>query len=636
MKTDLFVESNKNLVERFKKIYFHLYTNSKVSRAEKLADDLSLIVLIQQLRRIPEVNETVQDFLKGLLTSAELILAIRHRTPDLRHDETFHIADETIREAFEELEDLDLSQAPAHTIGEAFQAIVGPRLRGEKGQFFTPHSLVQAIVEIVKPKPSDSILDPACGTGGFLVEANNFRRKSKAKVTGHLVGAEKDQDLCRLASIMIKLSAEQTAVAININSLDERQWKQAESAGSVPLQFDVILTNPPFGSKIGVTDSHILKAYALGHCWRRDDSTWHQTAAVASTQDPQTLFVELCVRRLRPGGRMGIVLPEGMFGNKQTGYVWQWLRQQGDIIALLDCPRTTFQPGTDTKTNVLFFRKSDAEEKIKSPVKVAVALRCGHDRRGRTHKPDGSRFEDDFAGIARAFDQTPSSEWTEVANPNWEYLVPRYYVKPRTASQHEAELLRGAKFSTLGALVKDGILSVKKGHEVGSESYGTGEIPFVRTSDLANFEITSDPTKSVGDQIYSKYASQQSLTAGDILLVVDGRYRIGTAALITDRNRKCVVQSHLRIISIRKPKKIDHYELLFALSLPSVKLAMRNLVFVQSTLGTLGSRLLELEIPLFSGDGLWRSRIESFRAALSQRDRLLGEIAQLNEFEVEL
>src|SRR5208283_5592642 len=111
-------------------------------------------------------------------------------------------------------------------------------------------------------------------------------------------------------------------------------------------------------------------------------------------------FIELCVKRLKPGGRMGIVLPEGVFGNRQEGYVWAWLRQQGRITALLDCPRTTFQPSTDTKTNVLFFEKSgiDSTEgaNSKGKVFVGVALRCGHDRRGRTHLPDGRAHDDDF------------------------------------------------------------------------------------------------------------------------------------------------------------------------------------------------------------------------------------------------
>ena len=93
---------------------------------------------------------------------------------------------------------------------------------------------------------------------------------------------------------------------------------------------------------------------------------------------------------------MGIVLPEGLFGNNRSGYIWDYLRATGAIEALIDCPRTTFQPGTDTKTNILFFRKG-AETK---EVQVSVAYSCGHDRRGRNILTDDQKVPDDFEKIA--------------------------------------------------------------------------------------------------------------------------------------------------------------------------------------------------------------------------------------------
>src|SRR5262249_26057814 len=161
---------------------------------------------------------------------------------------------------------------------------------------------------------------------------------------------------------------------------------------------DVVLTNPPFGSKIGVRDRDVLRTYDLAYQWVEGKGThWRRTDIVSSTQDPQILFLELCVNRLKPGGRLGIVLPEGVFGNKRRGYIWQWIRSKGRITALLDCPRTTFQPSTDTKTNVLFFERGDHAAAEAEWVRVAVAINCGHDRRGRTHYPDNHPYPDDFA-----------------------------------------------------------------------------------------------------------------------------------------------------------------------------------------------------------------------------------------------
>lgn len=119
-------------------------------------------------------------------------------------------------------------------------------------------------------------------------------------------------------------------------------------------------------------------------------------------------------------------------------------------------------------------------------------------------------------------------------------------------------------------------------------------------------------------------------------MVADGRYRIGATALLTARNTRCIVQSHVRIIRTPHPEQLDPFAVLYALNLPSVRLRVRNLVFVQSTLGTLGKRLLELEIPIFDEDGPWSGRIERFRLVLLERDRLLADIRSMSGPEYDL
>ena len=96
-------------------------------------------------------------------------------------------------------------------------------------------------------------------------------------------------------------------------------------------------------------------------------------------------------------------------------------------------------------------------------------------------------------------------------------------------------------------------LRISKGHEIGSEAYGTGDIPFIRTSDIANLEITHDPTFAVSEDIYAEYAPKQGLRAGDILFVNDGRYRIGNVCLLTELHTRIVIQSHFRVIRSARP-----------------------------------------------------------------------------------
>jgi type I restriction enzyme M protein len=612
----------------FKKLYYDLYTNSQSSRAERLVSDLSLLLLTKLAVEVNGGGKAIERFLAGEASADEALLPLLRRSYPKIVDERdrFGMGDPALRSSLRILEGVRLTQSPAHVLGDAFQALIGPRLRGDKGQFFTPRSLVRAMVGVVAPQPGESVLDPACGTGGFLAEAHRYQQEQGGRVTGRLVGVDKDHDLFRIASALLEITCGKRTELYNLNSLDVRETSVHPLADST---FDVVLTNPPFGSKIGVRDKEVLSEYALARQWieRRDDRTWSRAQSVASTQDPQILFLEMCVRKLKKGGRLGIVLPEGVFGNKRTGYIWHWLRSQGRVTSLLDCPRTTFQPGTDTKTNVLFFEKGAGSSE---EVRIAVALTCGHDRRGRTRTQDGRSYPDDFAALAKN-----SKGWKKVRLRHRDYLVPRYYLD-RELTREEQSLTEGAKFLSLGELRDRKTLTIRKGHEVGSHAYATGDVPFVRTSDVNNFEISVDPTKSVSESFYEEFAPQQKLRPGDVLMVVDGRYRIGTTALLTASNARCIVQSHFRIISITDDRVLDPYELLFALNLPSVKMQLRNLVFVQSTLGTLGNRLLELEIPVLHGDGPWKERLTSFRGLLQKRDESLALLKKMTVPDYEL
>lgn len=627
-----------SLAETFRRLYFHLYSNSNISRAERIMDDLSLLLLSKLIQeKDASAKEALARFQYLPSTANETLLPpLRVHFPELVDDQRgFNLTDDLIRWAFGELDGVELTSAPAHVLGDAFQALIGPSLRGDRGQFFTPTSLVRAMVRIVDPQPHESVLDPACGTGGFLSEAHLHQSQHGSPSASQLVGIDKDPDLARFCMAILEIVTGGRAEVFRSNSLDELEWNSSVQSTRKGDLFDVILTNPPFGARIGIRDPDVLRQFAFGHRWskERHSSEWFQTVDPVSSQHPQVLFLELCVRKLKPGGRLGIVLPEGMFGNKQQAYVWSWLRTQGHIFALLDCPRTTFQPSTDTKTNVLFFRKGDEDETAEphhDSVRVGVAIHSGHDRRGRTHFADGTSRPDDFRSLGDQYHNANggASAWQDVVLSNPEYVVPRYYMKREPLLAAEKEIVGTAPTATLRDLVLSDLLEIRKGHEPGADSYGTGSVPFIRTSDIINYELSADPSKGVSEDIYRRYSKQQQLQAGDILMAVDGRYRIGTTALITKNNYRCVVQSHFRILSPVAPSRLSSPELLFALNLPSVKSQIRNLVFVQSTLGTLGSRLYELRIPLLHGDGPWRERVDQFGYALQQRDQLLVDISK--------
>ena len=338
---------------------------------------------------------------------------------------------------------------------------------------------------------------------------------------------------------------------------------------------------------------------------------------MVKSQAPQILFIELCVKLLKPHGILSIVLPEGVFGNGTFGYIWDYLKHNGRIIAMIDCPRNTFQPSTDTKTNVLIFEKG---VEYSPNIMVAIAKECGHDKRGRVITSNGQPWQNDFAVISDAYRSCDDRIWHR-ANLTGSYFVPRYL-----ASKAEYSYKNG--FITIGEMIKQGFLKKKKGKEIGSESYGTGDIPYIRTSDINNFEISSDPTNSVSEEIYEQYAKQQGLSVGDILFIADGRYRIGKTAIITPHNIKCLIQSHIVILSLKDTAPFTPYELLYCLNTDIVQEQIRSYVFIQSTLGTLGNRILEIEIPLPEKNDEWTKKIHAFQNNIEMRARCLDTLKQ--------
>jgi len=605
----------------FKNIYYNLYSNGTSSRAERIVSDITKILMCKLICENHHDN-TIRQYISGDSQLENTVLPIvKKEYPQLFEQfEGFSLSDNSIRYCFSELENLKLSKAPAHIIGDAFQAIIGPQIRGDKGQFFTPKNIVQCMIEILNPQNGDTIIDPACGTGGFLSESHIILLRKHPALNTHYIGIDKDKDLSDLAFAMTEVISHGQSNIYNYNSL-EIKFKN-HPLHSLLGTADIVLTNPPFGTKIGITDKEILKHYEFGYNWvnSKKEDEWYKLDIVSKSQDPQILFLELCINLLKQDGKLGIVLPEGVFGNKSYGYVWKYLLSKGKILGMIDCPRNTFQPSTDTKTNILFFQKGASETKATSW--IAIAKHCGHDKRGRLFSSNGQPIANDFEIISQEYKTKETSENWLCANLDGKYFVPRYY----TTQKESVALESYGEITTLGELIEAQYLTIRSGHEIGSDAYGTGNIPFVRTSDINNFEISCDPTNSVSEDVYLQYKDQQKLEIGDILFIADGRYRIGKTAILNAHNIRCIIQSHIDILSLNGEGPISPYELLYILNLPSVQNQIRSLIFIQSTLGTLGNRIKEIRIPIPTKTEDWGQNISDFQNSIDVRAKLLSEI----------
>jgi type I restriction enzyme M protein len=262
-----------------------------------------------------------------------------------------------------------------------------------------------------------------------------------------------------------------------------------------------------------------------------------------------------------------------------------------------------------------------------------VAHSCGHDRRGRPLVRDG-RVDDEFPEVAAAYARRSFGSHlgflVDERDLTPGYLVPRYYdpdlkrALERCAEQDDARLV------SIGELVDQGALRISKGHEPGAEAYGTGTVPFIRTSDVANWEVSCDPTKSVSDEVYAAFAARQELRPFDVLFVNDGRYRIGQTCMLTEDSVRSVIQSHFRILRADEAQGLSPFLLLYLLKRPIIARQLASKVIIQSTIATLGDRLGELVIPIPRSPEVRRAISARVREIIEGRAALLGAARKID------
>jgi type I restriction enzyme M protein len=320
--------------------------------------------------------------------------------------------------------------------GMAYEAITSHTLKQRRGQFFTPRNVIRMMVEMADPKPGQMVLDPACGSGGFLVVTLAHVRRQFLKEAGGnpdypvpselkraegptrryaqtcLFGIDVDSDLRKAARMNMVMNNDGHGNILCFNNLeygveDRRspEMDEFERRGGGHGKFDFVFTNPPFGSKIPVTDSAVLSEFDLGHAWNRVGETW-QRAAPQKKVPPEILFIEACYKFLKPGsGVMAIVLPNGILGNPgpQMEAVRWWMLYKMELLASVDLPAETFLPQVSVQASCVFLRRRDDSElrllgneaPKQRPVFMAIAEECGHGRRGETRYvrgPDGEEI----------------------------------------------------------------------------------------------------------------------------------------------------------------------------------------------------------------------------------------------------
>lgn len=208
-------------------------------------------------------------------------------------------------------------------------------------------------------------------------------------------------------------------------------------------------------------------------------------------------------------------------------------------------------------------------------------------------------------------------------------LLPRYY-DPETDAELRA-LEKTCQLVTIGELEREGRIHLETGDEVGKLAYGSGVIPFVRTSDLGNWELKHDPKQLVSDAIFDQYAAKQSAQAGDILVVRDGTYLVGTSSIVNDADLPLLFSGGIYRVRVADQDDLDPYLLLALLNSRVIKRQFRDKQFTRDVIDTLGRRFEEVVLPVPRERELADVIAIRYGALLKTRAALRQEAARLGE-----
>ncbi|MCK6479428.1 MAG: N-6 DNA methylase [Planctomycetes bacterium] len=424
-----------NLKAVFKDIRNHLAGNTVgITLDQDLAQDIMGLLfckIVDELQTdpndLPNFRTAVEEAPKKVgKRLRDLFGTVKSDYPDVfESDDRIRLDDDSIQYVVGELQPYAVTEASRDAIGEAFEVFIGPAVRGEEGQFFTPRNVVQMMIELIDPEPGEMLIDPACGSGGFLIVALEhiwrkleaeaekkkwspavLERKKKDLASRCIRGIDKDSFLTKVAKAYMAIIGDGRGGIFCRDSLDEpEQWGDQVQSTIDLGKFNIAVTNPPFGSKIKVKGAAKLSQYQLAHKWKTPKAgkgDWALTDTLRKDQAPQVLFIERCIQLLKPGGRLGIVLPESLFGMPNYGYVVKYLYDNFCLRAFVSLPEEVFQPSTHAKTCVVILEKK--EPSARDEILMAIADWCGHDSRGNpTLRTDDSGKEsvlDDLPKIA--------------------------------------------------------------------------------------------------------------------------------------------------------------------------------------------------------------------------------------------
>ena len=380
--------------EVFKLIYAKLYdefsANTKSERKRKIT-----------FRMYGESNDDLYDKIQMLFEGA------KNQWKGIFNDnDEIKLSPSHLATCVSFLQDIKLFNSNLFVIDEAFEYLVTEVAKGKKGQYFTPRHIIDMCVKMLNPTKKEYVIDTACGSCGFTVHTLFYAFSSdgvfsamkpsaeqREYASNMIYGIDFDERAVKIAKALNLIAGDGKTNVYKANSLDFSQWDATIKVGMKDMlkkmktyeenkdnernykyfNFDVLMTNPPFAGKI--SEKHMLKEYELAK----------KRNKVVNKIDRHILFIERNLNFIKEGGRMAIVLPQGIFNNLTEKYIRDFISEKARMLGVVSLHENTFKPHTGTKTSVLFLQKWDDKKCPKKedyPIFFAVSEKGGKDNSG--------------------------------------------------------------------------------------------------------------------------------------------------------------------------------------------------------------------------------------------------------------
>ncbi|WP_051203296.1 N-6 DNA methylase [Hugenholtzia roseola] len=371
------LQKDTSLLKKFSEIHNSIYANDGLSAQQALDEMLKVLfmkVFNRKLRKNwfwideKEYKECLDNNVSNDFTERTFELWEKSKkdfTDIFEPNEKIKLSLASLAFAVNKLQHIDFSDT-TDAKGLAFQKFLASTEKADRGQFFTPEPVINFCVEFLQPKPHEKIIDPTCGSGGFLFSAyqylsDNFQT-SKQEIIPNLFGIDINKTIVKIAKMKLLLECNTNLNIVAQNSLEDLDELALSFGQQIENQMDIVLANPPFGTLGKITNEKLLRKYELGYKWQGENTNYFKTKTLHTGQTPEILFIERCLQLLKEGGRMAIVLPNGMFENPSLEYLRYFIKQKTKVLAVVNLPQETFIPfGTGVKTSILFLEKQTSQ-----------------------------------------------------------------------------------------------------------------------------------------------------------------------------------------------------------------------------------------------------------------------------------